>query len=163
MFAELLISIIFRLLNFAALIGLFIYIYKKYLQNDIEASIEHDRLAEINLNTRIDEMQQRSSELSEEIIKQEKLCTYLNERTAQWKVAFEKDMKERQAEQQAIHKQTVNRAHQQIKTIEYERMAQAILPKALERARNQLKKSFDQKAHGKAFVGDILSHMKKSL
>lgn len=163
MFVELLVTIIFRLLNFAALIGLFIYIYKKYFQNEIEASIEHDRLAEINLNTRIDEMQQRNAELSKEIITQEKLCEYLNERTSQWKVAFQKNTKQRQTEQQARTKKAVERAKQQVKTIEYERMVQSVLPKALERAHNQLKKSFDQKAHGKAFVQDILSYMKKSL
>ena len=131
MFVELLVTIIFRLLNFAALIGLFIYIYKKYFQNEIEASIEHDRLAEINLNTRIDEMQQRNAELSEEIITQEKLCEYLNERTSQWKVAFKKILNKDKLNNKQVTKKAAERAKQQAKTIAYERMVQVSTSKSI--------------------------------
>lgn len=163
MFAESLVTIIFRILNFAALMGLFAFIFKKYFRKDIEASIENDRLTEINLNTRISEIEHRSSELSESIIKQEKLCQHLVARTSEWKLAFEKDVKLRQQEQQTLHKRSRERAERQAKTIAHERLVQAVLPKALEAARNKLKKSFETSAHSKEFVQGILAHMKKSV
>ena len=163
MFAESIITIIFRILNFAALIGLFAFMFKKYFRKEIETSIENDRLAEINLHTRIIEIEHRGSELSEEIIKQEKLCQHLVARTDQWKVAFEKDIKLRQLEQQALRKLMAERAERQAKSIAYERVIQAVLPTALERARTRLAKSFANPADGKEFVQTILNHMKKSI
>ena len=162
MFAELLITIIFRLLNFVALMALFAYIFKKYLRKDIEESIEHDRLAEVNLNIRIGEMKHRSSEISEEIIKQQKLCEYLNARTNQWKTAFEKDVKRRRDQQKALDMQMTEHARQQVQAIAQERMVQAVLPKALAAAHDRLKKSFEAPDHGSVFVHNILAQMKKS-
>ena len=163
MFAELLVTIIFKILNFVALIGLFIFIFKKYFRNEIEAAIEHDHLEEVNLNTRIKEIEQRGSELSEEIFKQEKLCEYLNARTSQWQIAFEKNTEQKQREQQELHRRATDRAKLQAQTIAYERTIQAVLPKALATACNKLKGSFEGSAGGKDLVKDILNHMKKSL
>ena len=163
MSVELLFVVIFKFLNFAALMGLFVFIFKKYFRSDIEAAIEHEHLVEVNLNTRISEMEHRSSELSEDIIKQKKLCEYLIARTAEWKVAFEKDVEQRRHEQKELQKQAAKRAEQQVQTIAHERMIKSVLPKALEYAHNQLTESFKSPAQGKGFVQDILNHMEKSL
>lgn len=163
MFDESLVAIIFRILNFVALIGLFTFVFKKYFRNDIEQTIENDRLEKINLNTRISELEHRGSDLSEEIIKQEKLCAHLISRTDQWKAAFEKDIEQRRQEQQVLHIKATERAERQAATIVRERLIKAVLPKALDSAHNQLEESFEKSEHGKDFVRSILAHMKKSL
>lgn len=163
MFAESFTNILFRLLNFAALMGLFAFIFKKYMYHDIEESIKHDQLEEININTRISEIDHRGSELSEEIIKQEKLCKHLVTRADQWNSAFEKEVKEKQNEQQALHKKIVVRAELQAQTIANERMIHAVLPKAIETARNKLTQSFASETKSNEFVQGIIAHMKKSL
>ena len=163
MFGESVVTILFRLLNFAALVGLFAFIFKKYFKKEIEESIEHDHLEEINQQTRKREIEQRGSELSEEITKQQKLCEHLAARTNQWKVAFEKEVKQKKQEQHVLRNLAKERAEQQAKTIVYERTVQSVLPKALDKARNKLKESFAASEHGREFVKGIIVHMKKSL
>ena len=99
----------------------------------------------------------------QEIINQQKLCEHLAARTSQWKVAFEKEVKQKKQEQHALHTLAKERAAQQAQTIAYERTIQSVLPKALDKARNQLRESFQSSEHGKEFVKGIIAHMKKSL
>lgn len=162
MFGESIITILFRLLNFAALMGLFAFIFKKYMQEGIEKSIEQERLDEIHVNNHIIEVDHRSSQLSQELVDQEKLCRQLLERTNQWRSAFNEDMHKKQREQQVLQLQVLDRAKRQAKTITHERMAQAVLPKAIEEARMHLIETFAHAEKNKAFVLDIVHHIKKS-
>jgi hypothetical protein len=162
MFGESITSIVFRLINFAALAGFFVYIFKKYMQHGIEESIEQDKQHEIDVNNRIIEINHRSSELSEEIINQEKLCQYLLERADQWKVAFDRDMQEKQHEQQVQHLKAVERAERQADTLAYEHMIQGILPHAIEEAQAQLIASFAEEGKNKVFVHDIIHYLTSS-
>jgi hypothetical protein len=161
MFAESLTTIFFRLLNFAALMWLFVYIFKKYMQKDIEESIEHDRLEEINVNAQISEGGQRSSELSDKIINQEKLCIYLVTRADQWKIAFEKEVQEKHCAQQVLQQQVIERAKLQAQAITQQRVIQTVLPHAVKQAREQLAYSFADDAKSKEFVQAIITHMEK--
>ncbi len=162
MFDESLVTIIFKLLNFAALLGLGFFIFKRYFQNDIIETIENTQLEEINLNTRISELGMRGSELSREIIDQEKLCDYLKDRTDQWNEAFKKDVEYRRQCQKVLDEHMAERTDKQINSILQERMRRAILPEALKQVHSQLVESFESKSQGKEFVQNILDYMKKS-
>lgn len=132
------------------------------MKKDIEESIEHDRLNEVSMNNHIIEVGHHSEALSEEILNQEKLCERLLERTDQWKTAFDEDMKEKKREQQALQLKEVDRTQRQTQAIARERTMQLVLPKAIAESRAQLTASFAHESKNKAFVHDIISHIKKS-
>jgi GMP synthase PP-ATPase subunit len=162
MFGESIVTILFRLLNFVALMALFTFIFKKYMKKDIEESIEHDKQDEINMNNHIIEASHRSQELSEEIINQEKLCKYLLDRTDQWHATFDESMQEKKHEKYALQLKEIERTKRQTQAIADEHLRQVVLPKAIAESRAQLTASFAHESKNKAFVHDIISHIKKS-
>jgi hypothetical protein len=162
MFGESITTVLFRLLNFAALMGLFAFLFKKYMQKGIEQSIEQERLDEINMNNHIIEVDHCSSDLSIKISNQEKLCRHLIKQADQWKVVFDKELREKKHQQHTMQLQLVDRAKRQAQAIAHERMIQAILPQALAQAQEQLEASFAHESKSKAFVTDIIRHIKKS-
>lgn len=163
MFGESFITILFRLLNFAALIALFAYIFKKYMRHDIEQAIEHHRLEETNITNQIEENTLHGSKLSEEIRQQENLCQHLIARANQWKLAFGQEQQKKQLEIHAIQQKCLERIQRQARAIERERIIQAVLPKAVEKAQAQLMQSFTQENKNRQFIDDIIAHMKKGI
>lgn len=133
------------------------------MQKDIEESIENDRQDEITMNNHIIEVNHRSLKLSEEIINQDKLCKHLLERADQWKTSFDKSIQEKKREQQILQIKEIDRAQRQAQAIAHEQAMQLVLPKAIEESRAQLTASFAHESKNKAFVHDIISHLKKSL
>lgn len=163
MFDESIITIVFRLLNFAALIGLFVFLYRRYFKHEIEQDIERERLDQINIHETIKQLDIRSQELTGTIIDQENLCKQLIVRTTEWKQAWDKDAIKQYDDKQLLERKTLERAQKQQAMIKERKIAQDVLSQAIEHARQELIAHFAQPKNGQLFIVDILAMMEKSI
>lgn len=162
MLNETFVSVFFRLLNFIVLIGLAAFIFKRYFRKSIEESIEQKRLEEINVGNQIRDLEHRSKNLSEEIVRQEQLCEYLIEKTAQWKQAFEHQTQDLLKEQKKLAVQAQLKTDKQAEIITRERLTKAVIPIALEQTTQKLKDLYADPKNNKDFIDPIIGYMEKS-
>lgn len=164
MFNDSYITILFKLLNFAALIALFVYIFKKYFLKEIESGISQECKHKSDLEQTIVTLQETSLKLSDNLDNQEKLCHYLNQQLEKWKSAFEKDFKAQQEQKNRVYQEIFKKTEKQARYIAQEHIIHTVVPEALEKARAYLNSSFSSPQQSAAYVGDIikqLNHIKE--
>jgi len=162
MLSETFVTIFFRLLNFVILIALSAYIFKKYFRKSIEDAIKQKQLEEINVGNQIRELDQRSKNLSEEIVRQEQLCEYLIDRTTQWHQAFDQQTQDQLEEQKKLAFLAQLRTEKQAENIASERIIKAVGPMVIEQTTKRLEDLYADRKHNKLFVDSIIGFMKKS-
>lgn len=161
MFDESLVSIIFRLINFGALIGLGVYVFKRYFLHDIIEKINQEGLEKESLRHQVQELDDKSNVLSGEIVEQEQLCHKLSERVEQWHHFFNEDIERKRKENQEFHAKAVERLEKQKKFLEQELMMNEVFPQAMDQIKLQLMKDFSDPAKNKNFLADIIGHIEK--
>jgi len=162
MLNETFVTIFFRLLNFVVLIALSAFVFKKYFRKSIEDAIEQKQLEEINVGNQIRELEQRSKNLSEEIVRQEQLCEHLIERTTQWHQAFDIQTQDQLEEQKKLALQAQLRVEKQAENLASERIIKAVGPMVIEQTTKKLEDLYADQKHNKHFVDSIVGFMKKS-
>lgn len=155
-------TIIFKFLNFAALIALALYIFKKYFLHDIKEKISDKDKYEADLTHEIITLESSGSNLSDQIIKQEKLCQYLIDKTNQWNAVFQQDLKTQLEHKNKISQQMCDRTERQSQALSQERVMTHVLPQAVNKALENLKQIYRQSEQNTIFVHAIIEHIKKS-
>lgn len=162
MFDESIITIIFRLINFAALVGLFYYMFVKYLLPDIKSDIQlHEQEAEAQ-KTSIEQLENRNNQLSQKIIDQEILCSKLMQRVEQWRTAFERESEHNNRDLEEIRIKTTHRLKRQQDMMAHKKIMSIVVPKALEKAEQDEIQYFSQDSAQKDYIREIIAHVTKS-
>lgn len=162
MFDESPVSIIFRLINFAALIGLAVFIFKRYFLADITEKIHLEEVEKDTLRHQIGQLDQQGNILCHEIVEQEELCKKLAQKVSQWHQIFNHELEQARKENMVLRVKSAERAERQKKFIEHEQLMNAVFPQAIEQIQSQLIKEFSAADRNKTFVIDVIDHMKKS-
>lgn len=162
MFDESIITIIFRLINFAALAGLFYYIFIKYLLPDINSDIKnHEQKIEIQQES-INQLENRSNQLSQQILDQEVLCSQLMQRVEQWRLAFERESEHKKHDLGELQMKTTMRFKKQQSMMAHKKIMSIVVPKALEKAEQEEISHFSHDTAHASYIREIIAHVKKS-
>ncbi len=155
------IAFVFRLINFAVLITVFYYLFKKYLLPTIQQSISDKKQHIQNLIDQQEVLEINQQEMDTILMQQAQLCANLKEQISQWRGRVELELAQRMQAKKELEEKLERLAHRKSDWLKQESIRKRVFPKAIAQARNDLYKKFSNEQHAKTFLDKILVGMKK--
>lgn len=156
------VAVSFRLLNFAVIIALAIYGFKKYVVALVQAQIAARQHYLEDLRQQAQQLQQQSYAVERATQAQENLCKNLDVKVLLWRSAFNKNMQEREGTQElrklALHEKSVIQGRYLVS----KQMEQQVVPQAIADAKNVLLQQYHAPDQGRHYIANIINYMKKS-
>ncbi len=159
---EVVIGVIFRILNFAVVIVFFAYLFKKFALDTIKNQIASRKRHREQLNWQIKELDQAYHVLDKQIIEQDELCKKFIEKIKKWRHAFDDAERLKKREQLKMKVHMEERAKIYADWIVAKRLQQHVIPTALLNAREQLSHQFESEDQGNQFLNKLIKAMEKS-
>ncbi len=160
---ETIIAIIFRLVNFAVLIALFIYLFKKYALSTITNRVAQKEALLQALYNQQQLLEKQQYALDNHVDQEAALCAELKEKVSQWKDLIDQKIVMREQER-------VNRIELLEKKTKYYVQSYAIsiankriLTASGQQAQQSLAKQFVDKKVGQDFIQPIIDFMRKDI
>lgn len=160
---EAIIAITFRLLNFAVLIALFIYIFKKYILPTILIRIGQKEALLRQLFNKQQALEQEQYALGETVAKEAQLCAELKKKVQQWKKEVDQEFAERTKEKTEGIKQLKQKTQQRAQWYGNNKIKKEVLTAATAQAKVSLKKQFADPKKGHNFIQPIIDFMRKGV
>lgn len=156
------VSIIFRLINFAITVGAGYYLFKRYGLSLIQDKIKQKK-------DYLDELDHQAAVIADthqNLISQQKYQTILFEqlkfKLSLWNTAYQKMLGTRKNEKDEIKKKLEQKVHMQNSYLAQQSLKRQIFVKAIDQARTILENKFMTPSSGKKYLNPILIHIKKS-
>lgn len=160
---SLVIAIIFKLVNFAVIVSLFIFLCKRYVMPWIYAALEEKKKVVDDLEHMINVLHAEHESLNRNIQAQETLHKELTLKLERWNSSFEKLKKqyEQQKEKRRLELVRINdlRAH----AIMVQKIERIVVPEVVSKLTEQLKAHYSNQHKGEAFVDYIVTHISKDV
>ena len=155
------IAVLFKFINFAAVIGVGVYLYKRYAPSMIYQKIDEkkellDGLAQENLT-----LTNAQSVISQEIKNQEELKHLLHQKIELWNRMFAKQASIREQEKELVEKKLKLKAVKQSAYLAELYVQKITLPLARQDALNFLQTEYAQDQMGTKYNDQVLNFMKK--
>ena len=156
------IDALFNVLNFALLLALGVYCFKRYVIPALKTEIVADKVDKLNLEHEYNSLEEAQQQLQEQMKAQEELYKDLKIKVHSWNQAFS------QAEQQkiALHEQLLSEL---IHKYEYQeaqktlyRVQKKIMPQAITKAQQELEQKFQSPQAGLVYINQVLDAMRKN-
>ena len=156
------VSIVFILINFGVLIGLGIFLFKKYVLSSITLQISkrQQKLADLALQTQL--LKEQAKRMDFTIAEQSLVSHGLLQKIDLWKTLVSQSMLER--EQKKVERELVlvqKMKTQQLYIELHYAQKKALLP-AIEKAKEVLVNHYKAMPLGQSFIIEIVKHMEKS-
>lgn len=159
---EFIVAVIFRLLNFAGLIALFVYLFKKYALEVIAICIVQQESLVRALFNRQDELEVEQRALDEQVVYEAQLCAELKEKIAQWKNLVDQDLAAREHVRADRIKLLSQHAHQHAQNYAMNKAKRQVLSQVSTHVRDTMTKQFTDAKEGQKFLEPIINFMRKS-
>ena len=151
----------FRIINFLVLVGLGIYLFKKYLLGSIEETIAEQEAYKNGLKQQLGALESLLDELDTEKTWLEKQCTYLKSKVNHWNEQFNILISTRVAEKQSLQKKAEIRVELQVIHLAQEKLLQKALPIALKNATTAFEQSFASQKKGTDYLNNLITAIKR--
>lgn len=156
------ISIFFRLLNFGLLIALFIYLYKRYIAQTLADSMQTQRALQNALEQERDILGEKQTILDMNMQAQEALRVVLMQKIELWKSSFMSERQKHLVEKESLEKRLAEKMDVRKEQYTIEQAQQRILPLAIEKARQQLEKTFESAQKSEAYNAAIIAYLREA-
>jgi len=161
--SEVVISTIFRLLNFGVICFVAVYLFKTKMLPGIKEKIAAKYAALKELMTQNKDLLDQQKDLNREIKEQEMFGKQLYDQIGIWSLFFEQQLKEQKEQQAALGLQAVKRAQLQADNKVTREENLEIISAALAGAEQQLRAQFSSQKEGAAFSSAVVQQMRKEL
>jgi len=155
------ITIFFRLLNFAVLVGLAVLFYHRVIGPLIADALQKNKLQADALTIRHNQLISEEGRLIKQFENQNELCIYLLEKIKKWKKSY--DAQQQHADQ--MHKKArINaekKSQQQVQWLEKNRLFTQVKNNTINKMSAELKDQFSEPEAQKKFLVDVLTFMKE--
>lgn len=141
MIYNVIIDILFRLINLGVLVAVGAYLYKKYILTTIENTIAEEESYHNGLRQQLGALESRVDDISHEKITLEKSGLLLKNKVDLWREQQDKAQLTRDVEKQALTKRAIMRVEKQSLNIAQEELLSKASAQALERARTTLQRT----------------------
>jgi hypothetical protein len=163
MLAAHIISIVFRLINFGALVGAALYFFKKSGKAAIE-HIETEKKAYLGgLHEQKRALDYQKEQITQEVAQQELLIALLKERVMHWqqRVMQEREMFEHYKilQEQSMQERTQKRKE----GIAKQQLYAQVMPQAIKQAQKKLTDQYTLSQEADQFMNRIFDHLKKEI
>src|SRR5436190_18701288 len=126
------VSIFFKLLNFAVLIGLFVYLIKRYFWHVVKDQLAAQEGIVLDLKQQKEQLRVDQRTLDHAMANQKALALELDAKIALWRVAFEKKIDQEKQNRENHHLLLIKKVEIQNQHVALKALQQQIIPKALE-------------------------------
>lgn len=157
------VSIFFRLFNFAIVVYLLCYIFKKYLLPSLSIQFSTYTSYLPILKNKLKKLSERVDKIDVETVQQEKLSQELLEKIKIWKKNNSEQEEGRLKEQELINKNIINRLETQERLITVNKIRAAVFPTIVATSKEQLLSKFENEENAFKFQNKIIESMKRSL
>lgn len=151
------VAAVFELINCGVIVGLMVYVYKKYLLDSIRAQMN----AQVKFISGLKEsfhMLTRNYQLLDREIEHERQVQYeLKEKVMRWRGQVEQLREQLRHEQDERKKIVAAQAKDQIKQVKRHMIYEEVLPRALSDARAELEKKFSDPEAQKAYLAHTVA------
>lgn len=153
------ISILFRLINFAVILGLAYYLYRRYFKNRIDDKMTQKEALLKGLEEQGYFLEGKAHDFEMQLKEQEITGNLLKQKLHDWNEAVEQDNHKRDQEQRLYAAQINERVQKKNKILAQHVLQKEVLPDALSQAGNELKKQFSAPSDSKKYVHDIIQRL----
>lgn len=157
------VSIFFRLFNFAIVVYLLGYIFKKYLLPSLSIQFSTYTSYLPILKNKLKKLSERVDKIDVETVQQEKLSQELLEKIKIWKKNASQQEEYRLKEQELINKNIINRLEAQERFITVNKIRATVFPTIIAMSKEQLISKFENEENSFKFQNKIIESMKRSL
>ncbi|HZW61697.1 MAG TPA: hypothetical protein VFF04_05730 [Candidatus Babeliales bacterium] len=162
MFAgETTISIIFKLLNFAVLIGLFVYLFKNYFLDSIKEQMNAKEQFLADLKHQKEALKEQQKKLEQQIEAQDIVCADFGNKIERWQAAVHEEEIKKQKMREQLHAKLTKKIEYQAHQLSVEKIEKIIEPQALEHAKATLEKEFTAAPAGQRFIEQLINYMER--
>lgn len=152
---------LFQLINFAVIIALVVYVFKKYLFDSIRAQKRAQHAIVASLKKTFYMLMRNYQMLNREIEHEQQLQYELKERVMRWRAYVESCQEQMVNEKAERGKALSNQMSEQIVQIQQHLVYKQVLPHAMKEARAQLIKQFDDPHKQQAYMAHAIQLLKK--
>ncbi len=153
------VSVVFRLINFFALIGLFVYLFKKHAMPEVSFAINKDIADHDFLHTQQISLEKQQAALDALLKEEALLCQQFKTKIDEWNRIVTQNNEQREQERNqdltALKKRTADRTEQ----IAHNRIQNQIIDAVVVDTEKSLTHHFSQDASGKEYLNGILDFM----
>jgi len=140
---DMLIIVFFRLLNFAVLIGIIVYLWRKYGRELVLAEFEKGKAYLISLASSSSLLRQEDKNMKRGYKDDEKERSELKERLLVWRDVVEKDTQNLEMQKQERVVIVQERMKEQVRRVQKYRLYRQIKKEAIDEVRDTLQKQYD--------------------
>lgn len=157
--AETITVVFFKLFNFAVLIGIFLYVWRRYGSSLLLAEFEKAKAYVVSLVNDSRLLQQKDKTLCMQYDQQEAERAELKERLFAWKKSIEKERKILHERKQDRIKNVQARMKEQIHRVQENRLYRIVQKEAIEQVRATLKKQYESSDAQNKFINTIVKQL----
>lgn len=159
--SEAIITILFRLLNFAVLAYGLYYVYIHYICSSVQSSIEADEKKVAILAQQKDAYYQQEQFVAQEIKDQEKTVIQLKKKIEQWRLAAEDAERECGEEHVRLEQALRKKVAVQSEHIAQYMLERRALPHAMQELRVSMADHFKSDKRGGAYITSVVNQINK--
>lgn len=155
------VAIVFRILNFIVLIGVGIFLFRRYVLPGLKADYNKDKAFKKSLAEQKRLLEERSYELDMRYAQQTIKGDYLKERVIQWQesIAHKKQMRAQEKEQRLYQLTQIYK--KQYEHIEKDAIKKQVVPQAFDRACSLLVHEYAQTSAGQQALSSLIQQVQE--
>ncbi len=153
--------IIFRILNFIALIAVSAYFFKRYAYPPIRENQNKKKKALIDFEAEKEALAAKQAAIDAHVREQEAVRGVLLERLKAWRDAFEHEKQVLAHEQNQRREQLNGLMRMREQYAHQEQIKRAAIPTAVAQAREKLSEQFGDPEHGKQYLANLTTMLEK--
>lgn len=153
-------TIFFRLFNFALLMAVFYYIFKKYIKHQAEEKINQKESLLKGLKEQGYMLEGKGHNLELRMKFQEDKMQKLKERIQEWNQAVKIEQEKRKEENARLFQAIAQRMHHKNEEIKKTYLKSIIIPQVVNAVRTDLHKEFADQEKGKNYLQELFTHLK---
>ncbi len=159
---EWIVWLIFRFVDLLIVIGLSVYGFRRWGLPLIKKNIDDEQQEKQDLFNNVDDLQDKAQTLDQKLQSDNDHIAKLEHQVHIWQETLKRKQNKRLAHKEDIKIRLQKKYAQRVHGIQEQLVFDAVVPKAIEQAEDQLKITFVD-AKNKMFVDDVMQFMKEQL
>ena len=156
-----LVTVVFRIINFMILIGVGIFLFRRYVLPGLRADYNKDTAFKHNLEQQKRTLEEQAYELDARTAKQVIKGDYLAQRTIAWEHSIAEKKNARATEKKEREVQLAQVYRKQYQEIEAHALKKQVVPQALQQAHKKLVDEYSDSSHGKQALSLLIKHIQE--
>ena len=158
---ETVLSIFFKLLNFGILIGLGVYVFKRYLLPSIGQEIAENQEALQQLQRNNEQLKEDQKKVEARLDEQAALCLSLGSKIERWKLAHDNHLRRQQESCQQLRQKIEKKVAVQEQNLAREMLNKKVLPGAIVQAQELLQKTYESESEGRQYILHVMKYLER--